>query len=203
MNQLKEEPLPPPTPPVIVEDEEYSQQPTDDRVSLLHCIQSLAQKTHEALARDSLVNSRYARRLQLSNRIRSNVRKREEFDVILPLDKSCWNDVDLETIEYLMISTILNNVDDDHVWFKVRACFDQFISQAAKDYMDKMDQESYEEQIGENHDSGPIQQTISVQTTRMRVGIPEQHFSPPACTEQVIVDEDDDIEIVYSSGPKK
>lgn len=136
---IYEHPLPPPEAPVTIEDSDYTFKPTASREILANCLRSLAYKVKMSLDVDYDNNQRYARRLRLDNRT-DDFNGREEFIVQLPIDANCWNDVDHETIELTMLKTILKQVDSDtHIWYQMRAQFDDYIDPLTRDFMEKLD----------------------------------------------------------------
>lgn len=227
----KEPGLPPPTPPVDVEEDEVTiSQPTTDRENLLKCFKVLAEKTHEALERDRVHNDRYARRLRISNRVKNQInRYREEFIVNLPVDEVCWNDLDREMLGYCMMATIVN-IDSSYVWHKVRAHFDQFISKETRECMRILDEED-EADPDVNRKIASLfkttetnarnsQSTVNTNATqrtpevnlaariakrkcdKLSTPLAKHTKTEPQC-ENISDDDDDDIEIVYESTPEK
>lgn len=136
--------VPPPDPPVIVEDDKYSTRaPTNDREDLCKALVYLSEKLYDALELDQQDNSRYARRLRLVNHKYDEARKliRDQFEVGLPLEASAWNDLDQEYIKVCLLSTVVN-IEPNYHWFKLEVEFHQFISHQTKILMDKMDEEA-------------------------------------------------------------
>ena len=191
----RERPLPPPTPPIVVPESKHSSKPTNDREVLLRSVQTVANKLHESLARDSLKNHRYVRRLRLRNRGRKG---REDYEIKLPLAATCWNEMDLEMLEILIMKTIIDQTPDDHVWHNIEARFDQFMSHVAKECMDNIDEISNEQVVvllddlareEASRSAGPQSRPSVRSSSAMRESIVKGYE-----------DEDEDIQIVFDSS---
>ena len=145
-----------PDKPLIVEDEIYTaHRPTQDRDILAKAITTLAVNIKEGLDEDHKShNNRYALRMRLCNRVNMPDNRRwDEFEVHLPNEHICWNDVDVEEIEYHILEAIITNIDeyDRYNWFKVRVTLDEFMKSELKPMIDEMDEEWEEEREDYRH----------------------------------------------------
>lgn len=125
---------------LVITEDDLTQKRFNDRDKVVEMIESLANRTFEALAKDQADNMRYARTLNLSNKNRNDANRnkpfhRELIEVPLPVQSICWNDLDVNDIQYLMLERI-RQIHDGYSWYKTRVELGSFFDQATKDLVD-------------------------------------------------------------------
>lgn len=136
--------VPPPDPPVIVEDDRYTTRvPSNERDNLRNALVYLSERLFHALEVDKNDNNRYARRLHLINHKYNQERKliTDRIEILLPIESSAWNDLDLNDIQVCLLFRVLD-IESSYYWYKIKLEFHQFISHQTKVLMDKMDEEA-------------------------------------------------------------
>lgn len=132
--------------PIVIEHDEISCRPTNDRVQLVECIQLLAKKVAQALEIDYETNKRLARRLTFSNRLtfldengKIHVDDgRETIQIKLPYTVDTWNELSEIDIQHEMLRSVVD-IHDQYIWYQVQVLIDNFICPLTRKWIDVLD----------------------------------------------------------------